>query len=282
MVQKSLLEAIEYFQGVNSAAGKVDVYALGDEATANMAGDMDERFTVLQLALIGHLLETVRTANDNISLGLEINRLMWFHGMGMCPDKEFWREKYKVHGASMRFGFDCATAGINLAIERINMEVEDLNTGATPAKAEWVSAIEETIQKFNTERTRLGQLTAAYAEINGKIERREPHYPESQRPNVAGIDLKQAFLAIHHEMGAKSAEDAAKANLAVAQTLLTRRSFIEQRAIPHHSPEDATQLLKNVSKMRDNITASLERAAVWLDVQAINEGYNFPVNPNPS
>lgn len=281
MVQKSLLDAIDYLKTINSATGEIDVRALGDEASANMSGDIDERFSALQLALIGHLLETVRTSNDNIALGLEINRLMWFHGTAMCPDKEFWRGRYKEHGSIMLLGFDSSTVGGNLAVELINKEVADLNAGISPLKEEWVSALKASIDKFNCECSRLGQLAAIYSEINEKMGRRGAHYSEDQRPNVDGIDLKQAFLVIHHEVGAKNAEDAAKANMGVARILLARGSFIEKRVLPKRPLEDAPQLRKNVAQMRDNITSSLERAAVWLDIQAIGEGYEFPESPNP-
>lgn len=282
MVQQTLLETIEYLKAVNSADGDIDIYALGADAGENMTADMDERFVVLQLVLINHLLDTVKAANDNIALGLEVNRLMWFHSMGMCQDKEFWQKKYNEHGSIMRFGFDSATVGVNLALDLINKEVADFNAEIVPVKAEWVSALQASIEKFNVQKTHLGQLTAAYSVINDKIERRELHYANEERPDVNGIDLKSAFIAIHREMGAKYAEDAAKANLNVARTIMTRGSFIEQRVIPNRPAEEREVLRKNVSKMRDNITASLERASVWLDVQAINEGYNFPVNPNPS
>lgn len=279
MVQQNLLEGIAYWREVGSAEGDIDVYALGDEAQLNQEGDMDERFCVLQLALVGCLLDTVQASNDMISVNLEMNKLMWFYGMGLCQDKEFWRQKYTEHGAAMRFAFDSATVGSNLAIEIINKEVADFNAGESSLQGEWVNILQVSIDKFNHERTRLGQFSEIYQVVNDKIGRRESHYIESYRPNISPIALRDHFLSRHREVGAIYAENAAKANIEVAKALLVRGSFIEQRAIPCHPAEDAAHLRRNVAKMRENAAASLERAAVWLDIQSISEGYVLPDGP---
>lgn len=278
MVQQTLLDAITYWSEVNSAKGDIDVYALGDEAQLNQEGDVDERFCVLQLALVGCLLDTVQASNDMISVNLEINKLMWFYGMGLCQDQEFWRQKYTEHGAAMRFAFDNATVGTNLAIEIINKEVEGVNAGESFLQGEWVDVLQASIDKFNRERTRLGQFAKIYQAVNDKIDRREPHYIEGDRSNISTIALRNHFLSRHHEVGA-IAENAAKANIDVAKALLVRGSFIEQRAIPCHAAKDAAHLRHNVAKMRGNAAASLERAAVWLDIQSISEGYVLPDGP---
>ncbi len=243
---------------------------------------MDERFCVLQLALVGCLLDTVQASNDMISVNLEMNKLMWFYGLGLCQDKEFWRQKYTEHGAAMRVAFDNATVGTNLAIEIINKEVEDFNAGESSLQGEWVDVLQAGIDKFNRERTRLGQFAEIYQAVNDKIDRREPHYIEGDRPNISTIALRDHFLSCHREVGAIYAENAAKANIEVAKALLVRGSFIEQRAIPCHPAEDAAHLRRNVAKMRGNAAASLERAAAWLDIQSISEGYVLPDGPQLS
>jgi hypothetical protein len=124
VARQSIKETIEYLRSVNSASGDIDTYALGQEAAANHKSDIDERFVAIQFALISNLIETVRAANDHLSVGLEVNRLMWFYGMGLSPDREFWVQKYREHGAIMRVGFDEATVSINLATELIKKEIE--------------------------------------------------------------------------------------------------------------------------------------------------------------
>jgi hypothetical protein len=270
-------ETIEYLRGVNSAHGPIDTYALGEEAEANRTGDLDERFAAIQLALISNLIETVRAANDHLSVGLEVNRLMWFYGMGLSPDREFWAQKYKEHGAMMRVGFDEATASINLATELIDKEIEGVQECQEGLlRDEWIKALMACVEKLNGEQARLAPAVLAYQNIDDRAQNRGAHYEEHQKPIFNGFDVKGYFEALHREGFAGAAEDVTKANINVAQTFLVRASFIEQTVIPNRPNEEADPLLRNVLKMKVNIGGALDRAETWRNIQILAEGFSYP------
>jgi hypothetical protein len=278
MTRQSIQETIEYLSAVNSASGNIDAYALGDEAEANRTSNIDERFAAVQLALISNLIETVRAANDHLSVGLEVNRLMWFYAMGLSADREFWTQKYKEHGAMMRVGFEEATVSINLATELINKEIERVQgCEEGPLRNEWALALIGCVDKLNSEQERLGPAVRAYQNIDDKAQKKVAHYEGYQRPIFDGFDIKGYFEALHREEFVKAAEGVTVANINVAKTFLVRASFIEKTVIPNH-PEEEAALRKNVQKMKVNIGDALERARIWQDIQVVGENFTYP-NP---